>query len=200
MKGVTALSLAAALAIALAGCGVGHHTPGSAATVAASPQATSAASPVASSVSPATTNERLFANGIVASIPVIPGQVVAGAAMRTYARFEHAEGAAWGAVGQPFPSESVTQIAGGFKVCSADTGSGSGCEAFTQFTTNDAGQITGVSVNGQPVAGRIATAPAATSDGLTISGVAAYRLTADGIETSASSPTPVQLSPGDLTA
>lgn len=33
-----------------------------------------------------------------------------------------------------------------------------------------------MSVAGQPVAGRIATAPAATSDGLTISGVVAYRL------------------------
>jgi hypothetical protein len=62
-------------------------------------------------------------------------------------------------------------------MCWPDTGNGSGCDTFTQFTTNHAGQITGVSVNGQPVAGRIATAPAATSDGLTISGVVAYQLT-----------------------
>lgn len=37
--------------------------------------------------------------------------------------------------------------------------------------------ITGVSVNGQTLAGRIATAPSVTSGGLTISGVTAYRLT-----------------------
>jgi hypothetical protein len=75
-------------------------------------------------------------------------------------------------------SGSVTQKGGGFKLCWPDTGNGPGCEAFTQFTTNHAGQITGVSVNGQPVAGRIATAPPAKSGGLTISGVVAYRLTA----------------------
>ena len=57
------------------------------------------------------------------------------------------------------------------------TGNGSGCQSLTKFTTNTAGQITGVSVSGQPVAGRIATAPGATSDGLTISGVFAYQLT-----------------------
>jgi hypothetical protein len=71
----------------------------------------------------------------------------------------------------------VTPIAGGYKLCPPDTGNGSGCVSVTQFTTNQAGQVTGVSVNGEPVAGRIATAPAATSDGLTISGVVAYRLT-----------------------
>ena len=75
------------------------------------------------------------------------------------------------------PSDSVAQITDGFKLCSPDTGNGTGCETFTQFITNHAGQITGLSVNGEPVVGRIATAPAATSDGLTISGVAAYRLT-----------------------
>jgi hypothetical protein len=68
-------------------------------------------------------------------------------------------------------------IAGGFKVCWPDTGYGAGCDSFTQFTTNPAGQITGVSVNGQPVAGRIATASPAASDGLKISDVAAYRIT-----------------------
>ena len=177
MKGVAALPFAVALAIALAACGAGHHTPHPAATAAATPQASSAASPSASAVS-AITNERLFADGMAASIPVVPARVVAGAVMRAYVRFEHAYGAAAGAVGQPFPSDSVTQIGGGFKLCWPDTGNGSGCEAFTQFTTNHAGQVTGVSVNGQPVAGRIATAPPATSGGLTISGVVAYRLTA----------------------
>jgi hypothetical protein len=176
VKGVAAVPFAATLAIALVGCGAGHHTPRPAATVAASPRAVSAASPAVSAVS-ATTNERLFADGLSQSIPVMPARVVGGAVMRPYARFEHAYGAAWGAVGQPDSGGSVTRIAGGFKLCWPDTGNGAGCDAFTQLTTNHAGQVTGVSVNGQPVAGRIATAPAATSDGLRISGVVAYRLT-----------------------
>jgi hypothetical protein len=176
MKGVVALPFAAVLAIVLAGCGAGRHTPRPVTTVATSPQTTSATTPAAGLVS-AAAKERLFADGMATSIPVIPARAVADTLMRAYARFEHAFGAAWAAVGQPNPGASVTQIAGGFKLCGPDTGNGSGCVTFTQFTTNHTGQVTGVSVNGQPVAGRIATAPAATSGGLTISDVVAYRLT-----------------------
>lgn len=69
-------------------------------------------------------------------------------------------------------------MTGGFKVCDpATANSPASCETFTQFTTNQAGQVTGMAVKDQPVAGRVATAPAATSDGLTISDVVAYRLT-----------------------
>ena len=71
----------------------------------------------------------------------------------------------------------MTPTARGSKLCWQDSGSGSGCESFTQFTTSHGGQITGASVDGQPIAGRIATAPAATSAGLTISDVVAYRVT-----------------------
>jgi hypothetical protein len=173
MKAVAALLLVAALTIGLAGCGTGDHTPRPATTVATSPQATSAASPKASSAS-ATTNERVFADGEAASIPVFTPQVVAGALMRAYIRFQHAYGAAEAAVGSPSPEGSAIPLgSGGFKLCYGS----SGCVAFTQFTTNHAGQITGVLVNGQPVAGRIATAPATSSGGLTISKVVAYRLT-----------------------
>jgi hypothetical protein len=85
-------------------------------------------------------------------------------------------------VGQPNQTGHVTQITGGFKLCyPATSNAAASCEAFTQFTTNRAGQVTGVAVIGQPVAGRIATAPAATSDGLTISSVVAYRLTGQDI-------------------
>src|SRR5690349_15540530 len=123
MKRIAALPFAVALAIALAACGAGHHTPRPAATVATSPQASPAASPAASAVS-ANTNERLFADGMAASIPVVPVRVVAGAVMHAYVRFQHANGAAAGAVGQPNPSERVTQIGGGFKLCWPDTGNG----------------------------------------------------------------------------
>lgn len=112
----------------------------------------------------------------------IPARLVAGPLMRAYAQFEHAYSSASGAVGQPDPTGNVTQIPGGFKLCyPATSNSAARCEAFTQFTTNQAGQVTGMAVIGQPVAGRIATGQAATSGGLTISSVVAYRLTREDI-------------------
>jgi hypothetical protein len=161
MKGIAVLTFAA-LGIALAGCGAGHQTPSPAATVTItiSPQGTPAASPEASSPDSATANERMLVDGLAASISVIPARVVAGPLMRAYARFENAYRAALGAVGNPSPSGTVTKMTGGFKLCYPATGSyGPSCEAVTQFTTNQAGQVTGVSVKGQPVASRIATAP-----------------------------------------
>lgn len=172
MKSVDALLFAGTLTLALTGCGADHTPhPVTTVTVTVSPKSAVAARPAGSSA-PAVTDERLFVDGISSSIPVVPTGVVAGPAMRAYIQFQHAYGSAWAAVGQPSPTADVTQIAGGFKLC--DTTS---CDAFTQFTTNNIGQITGVSVNGQTVTGRIATAPSATSGGLTISAVAAYRLT-----------------------
>lgn len=180
MKGIAALALGAGLTVTLAACGTDHSIPRPAATgtatAASSPQAASASTPAADSLSTTTTNERSFVDGLSASIPAIPGGVVAGAVMRAYSQFETAYGSARGAAGSPNPSSSVVPISGGFKLCWPDTGNGSGCDTFTQFTANHASQITGVSVNGQPVVGRIATAPAVTSGGLRISGVVAYQL------------------------
>lgn len=121
-------------------------------------------------------------DGLAASIADIPAKSVAGKLMRAYARFENAYTAALGAVGSPATSEKVSQVAGGFKLCwPAGSGYGAGCETFAQFTTNQAGQVTGMSVDGQPVAGRIATAPGATSGGLTISHVVAYKITGENV-------------------
>jgi hypothetical protein len=183
MKGSAVLPIVGALVVAVAGCGTGHpaaKSPPSA--VATSQPATSQpATPTTSPTpeqAPATANERLIADGVAASIPVVPTRAVAGPLMLAYVRFEHAYGAAWGAVGQPSTAESVARIAGGFRLCWPSTGnSRSGCDRFTKFTVNQASQVTSVSVNGEPVAGRLTTAPAAMSDGLTISGVVAYRLT-----------------------
>ena len=180
IKGIAVLAVAA-LGIAVAGCGAGHQTPsaGATVTITISPHATPAASPQAES---ATANERMLVDGLAASIPVIPARVIAGPLMRAYAWFQHAYGAALGAAGQPESSGTVTPITGGFKTCYPATGSnGPSCKDFTQFTTNQAGQVTGMAVHGQPVAGRIATAPPATSDGLTIGGVVAYRLTGQNV-------------------
>jgi hypothetical protein len=184
MRGVAAPTFAAALAIVLVGCGAGSHAaaPAVTKTIIVTSPATSASSPAARRSASATTNERLFADALAESIPAIPAKVVSGTLMGAYARFQHAYAAALGAVGQPASSESITPITGGFKVCYPAAGSyGPYCEYFTKFITNQAGQITGVSVNGQPVAGRIATAPDATSGGLTISSVIAYRLTKQNV-------------------
>src|SRR5579862_5499285 len=181
MKALSAVTIAAGLAAALAGCGTAvpspHHHP-QAAGKASSPPVSS--SPSASPASSAVANERLFMDALAQSIPVIPGRVVAGPLMRAYTRDQHAQGAAWSAAGQPDATASITQIADGYKMCSTSNGSTS-CERFTHFTADSSGRITGMSVDGEPVAGRIATAPAATSDGLTISDVTAYRLTRQNI-------------------
>ncbi len=114
---------------------------------------------------------------MAAPIPTVPYKVVSGKVMRAYIQFEHNYGAASGAVGQPESAESITQNTSGFKLCTPDTGGGQSCASFTKVTANQAGQVTGLSVNGKPVAGRIATAPTAKSGGLTISDVVAYELT-----------------------
>ena len=176
MKGITAGLGVAMLTIALAGCAASHDKPRSTATVAISPHRASTGIPSARSVPPAITNERLFADAMAASIPDVPEHAVSGPVMLAYSQFEHAYGAAWGAIGRPEPGESVGQITDGFKLCWPDTGTGPGCDTFNHFTTNQAGQITGLSVNGESVAGRIASAPTTTSGGLTINDVEAYKL------------------------
>jgi hypothetical protein len=183
MKSIAALTIAA-LGITLTACGAGHQPPSPLATVTVTISAggTKAASPVATSPS-ATANERALIDGLAASIPVIPARVVAGPLMRAYVRIQTAYAAALGAIGSPDTAGKVSDRAGGgFKTCyPAVNGNRAYCVAFTQFTTNRAGQVTGMAVDGQPVAGRIATAPNATSGGLTISGVVAYRLTRQNV-------------------
>jgi hypothetical protein len=172
-RGFPASVLATALLLTLGGCGASHHTPDRPSSLAASPPAI----PAASAVSSAAANERLLAYSFTQPIPAIPAQTIAGAEMLAYAQFEHAYAAALAAIGQPAPTPSVTQITGGFKLCASGTVDASACDTFTEFTTNQEGQITGASVNGQPIAGRIATAPNASSGGLTISNVVSYQLT-----------------------
>lgn len=151
-------------------------------TITTTPQTTSTASAAASSPASATANERLFVNGLATTIVVIPARVVAGPLMRAYAQFEHAYSSASGAVGQPNQTGNVTQITSGFKLCYAATSSSAPfCQKFTRFAVNQAGQVTGMTVDGEPVAGRISTAPVATSDGLAISSVVAYRITGQDV-------------------
>jgi hypothetical protein len=120
----------------------------------------------------------LFAHAIAASVTAVPTQAVAGSLMLAYIRFEHAYDAAWDAAGQPNAVARVARIAGGFKLRQPATDNiQAGCVGFTRFTHNQAGQVTGLSVDGEPVDGRLASGPDASSGGLRISGVVAYRLT-----------------------
>ena len=126
----------------------------------------------------AASDELVFARAMAASVKAVPDRVVAGSLMLTYIRFEHAYDAAWAAAGQPNAVARVARIAGGFKLCQPATSNiVAGCVRFTRFTLNQAGQVTGLSVDGEPINGRLASGPAASSGGLRISGVVAYRLT-----------------------
>lgn len=170
-----AAGIAAAVAL-VAGCGSkGHPAATVTHTVTATPAPPSRSSSAARAITgvAAAANERMFADGIAPSIVSIPPRTVTGKVMRAYIRFQHALSAAFAATGNPDDAKDVRPIHGGFQIC--DASGNSGCGTFTQFTTDSAGRITGVSVEGQPVAGRIATAPPASSGGLTISGVVAYR-------------------------
>jgi hypothetical protein len=178
IKGIAALPFAGALVIVLAGCGASDPGPTSPPpAAAASRTATPTVGPTPKSAS-AASNELLFARAMAASIKAVPTRTVAGSLMLTYIRFEHAYDAAWAAAGQPNAVASVARIAGGFKLCRPATSNiQAGCERFTRFTVNQAGQVTGLSVDGEPVDGRLASGPDASSGGLRISGVLAYRLT-----------------------
>jgi len=178
MKGIAALPFSGALLMVLAGCGTGDPGPASPPpAAAASRTATPAASPTPMQES-AASNERLFARAMAASISAVPARAVAGSLMLTYIRFEHAYKAAWAAAGQPNAVASVARMAGGFKLCQPATSNiQAGCVRFTRFAVNRAGQVTGLSVDGEPVDDRVASGPDASSGGLRISGVVAYRLT-----------------------
>lgn len=163
--------------VVLAGCGTTKTV-----FVHAAPPATSPARQAATTRPPAVpaaaqlaaTNERLFADAMAASVPDVPSQVIAGPVMAAYVSYEHAQGEANNATGNPASDYGVTAIGGGFTLCD-QSGSGQ-CITLSQFTTNSRGQVTGVSVNGQPVNGRIATASSASSGGLKISDVTALRV------------------------
>jgi hypothetical protein len=115
-------------------------------------------------------NERAFADALATPANTVPAQIVAGPVVTAYIGLEAGLGAGYAAAG-PYAAESVAQILGGYQTCEPNGGQ---CSSSTGFTTKAAGQITGVSVNGQPVAGRVASG---TDSSLEVSDVFAYRLT-----------------------
>lgn len=173
MKAFSAAVVAGVLAATLAGCSSADHSAKPAVTVTVTTRAPSSPSAPPSRTQ-ATVNEREFADALAASTATIPSQIGAGPVMRAYLSFEQAFSAAAAATGNPGSAATVSSIPGGYQLCYSN---GSGCQDFTAFTTNNAGAITGVSVNGQPVAGRIATGADSAMQGLVVSDAIAYRLT-----------------------
>jgi hypothetical protein len=94
--------------------------------------------------------------------------------MRAYQLNQYEIAATQAASGNPPGAGTVTPISGGYQLCYTGNGSGQQCDELTQFVTDAAGRITGVSINGVPVGGRIATGPASHMAGLVVSGVVAY--------------------------
>jgi hypothetical protein len=174
VKVVSAAFVAPVLVLATVGCG---HTSGSASQAAhpATHEVTSAApSPAATTTGNSTVNERAFADALASTTSLIPSSVISGPVMRAYQRVEYEITAARAATGNPFSAETVNPIPGGYQLCLPDTGNGAQCGDLTQFITNPAGQITGVSVGSVPVEGRIATGSSSQMAGLMVSGVVAY--------------------------
>jgi hypothetical protein len=174
VKVVSTAFAASVLALATVGCG---HTSENASQAAhpVTHEVTSAApSPTATTSGNSTVNERAFADALASTASLIPSGVISGPVMRAYRLGEYEINAAHAATGNPFSAETVTPIPGGYQLCLPDIGAGAQCGDITQFVTNSAGQITGVSVGGVPVEGRIATGSSSQMAGLMVSGIVAY--------------------------
>jgi hypothetical protein len=102
---------------------------------------------------------------------------VAGPVMTHYIRMQALQAEAAAASGQPEDVGSVTAISGGYQTCYPQ---GQGCQSFTAFSSDATGRITGMSVDGQPVAARLAVGPPDSGHGLVLTDVASYLGTQTG--------------------
>jgi hypothetical protein len=175
----TALAATAAV-LAAAGCGTSAPSPQATVTVTAPPAGSSAkSSPQASSQARA--NARLLvdalASGSSASM-LSARKLVAGPVMIQYIRFQVAEAGAAEESGQPESPGSVAVIGkGSYQNCLPQ---GQGCQSFTAFRAGAAGRITGMDVDGQSVAARLAAGPSDRGNGLVFTDVTSYLFTSTG--------------------
>jgi hypothetical protein len=171
---------AGAVALALAACSTSappaHHAsasnhPATHSAVPSSPSAAQAAKAAAAA------NDRSFIDGIAGSTTSFAAlrPSVAGPVMTAYAWYWAIFADSLAATGTPGPADAITAVPGGYQLCAPNGSGGTFCETFTGFQHDAAGRITGLSVDGQPVAGRIATGPPNQGAGLAISHVVAYK-------------------------
>lgn len=173
---MTPLAAMAAL-LAAAGCGPSSPAPQATVTVTAPAAASGTAAPTQPS-SAAHANARLLtsalASGSSASL-LSARKLVAGPVMTYYIRLQALDAEAADASGQPEAAGSVSAIGGGgYQICYPQ---GQGCQPFTAFQADSAGRITGMDVDGQPVAARLATGPSDSRNGIAITDVASYLFT-----------------------
>ena len=178
MKAVTT-ALSAAAVLALAACGT-SSPPASPATTPATTSATTPSAALASSSPPqASQDARLLVGDVATSTSAgrcqrsawLPGNV-----MTAYVTLQAIEAEAAEGAGQPYASESVTAIGGGYQLCLPQ----GGCDSFTGFQFDAAGRVTGADVDGQPIAARLATGPSDHANGLVLTDVTSYLSTSVG--------------------
>jgi hypothetical protein len=173
----TALDAMAAL-LAAAGCGTSAPSPQATVTVTAPPTASSS-SQQASSLARA--NARLLMSALASGSPASIRSArdsVAGPVMTPYIRMQALLAEAAAASGQPQDVGSVTAISGGgYQICYPQ---GQGCQSFSAFRSDATGRITGMDVDGQPVAARLAVGPSDSQHGLVLTAVASYLGTSTG--------------------
>jgi hypothetical protein len=168
--------IAAGAIAAAAGCSTASAPAPQTVTVTASG---AAATPQASSQ--ALANARLLVDALASgnSASMLPARkLVAGPVMTRYIRFQVIEAEAAEESGQPESPGSVTATgAGSYQQC---TPPGQGCQTFSAFLADSAGRITGMDVDGQPVAARLAAGPSDRGNGLVLTDVASYLGTSTG--------------------
>ncbi len=107
-------------------------------------------------------------------------KLVAGPVMTRYVSFQVIEDEANEQAGQPGGAGSVTLTRGRFQICYPQDQRGGGCQSFTAFQADASGRITGMDVDGQPVASRLAAGPSDSGGGIRITDVTSYLSTFSG--------------------
>ena len=180
------LILAAPVAALLAAGCASSGTPAPQATVTVTAPPAAASSPAARSAANSAAvhaNARALVDALASGSSDQMRQAakaVSGTVMRNYVKLQDIADEAGEATGQPSTAEQVTVAGpGSFQLCYPQD-SGGGCQTFSNFLSGKSGRITGMSVDGVPVKGRLAIAPDASGGGVSITDVASYRSTDSG--------------------
>jgi hypothetical protein len=166
--------------LAAAGCGTSSPAPQVTVTVTSAPSVSGAASsphPSSQAHANAPLLVSALASGSSASL-LSARKLVAGPAMIRYIRFQVIYAEAAEESGQPGVPGSVSVVPpGSYQLCYPQ---GQGCQSFTAFQVSKSGRITGMDVDGQPIAARLAAGPSDRGHGLVLADVTSYLFTSTG--------------------